>query len=388
MNRQCEQCGEHDACDSAPGPKHVFFIDDDTDLHLVFKLQLEQRGYTVDVSLSAEDAFDRLSAIQPDIVLLDYRLIGGMNGLDALHRFQEFQPDLPVIMLTGVANTVELREECIRGGGYDLFPKPVVDWNLLDLRLQKALMHAADRRRICHLAAVSEAKRSFLRLIGHEIGTPLTPLISGLHELQDPEVRCSDEAPEIIAEALTGAERLHQLIGAILDVAELQGGHVQLDLASLPLAEEVDMVIDAVRPRLEGKGLQLTVDLDSPVTVWADSARLQQVIRVLLENAVKFTAEGRITVRLEEHDGQVSVAISDTGCGIAESKLAATFRLFEQVDESLGRPVGGAGIGLTLAKELIRLHQGNITVESTLGQGSTFTVTLPVAGPEEKREKT
>lgn len=366
---------------SRPRLHKLVVVEDDPDLYPIFNLELrERRGYEVSIVAAAEELLARFSDLNPDLVILDYCLAGEMNGLSALRHLQEIGANTPVVMLTSASNFEELRGECIRAGGYDLFSKPVVDWDLLDFRIQKAAENAANQHQLSLLTAADKAKRAFLRLIGHEFGTPMTPLISGLHELLDPDIRTGEDAEEIIRDALAGAERLNELIGSILDIVEIRDGKFALDMVPIPLAEVVGMAADAISIQATRKNLKLTTEILSTAEVQADPARLKQAFFELLDNAVKFTEQGGITVKVWDENDKVLVSFTDTGCGISEQKLPGIFGLFKQVDDSISRSVNGAGIGLTLAQELVRLHHGSIHAESAVGKGSSFTATLQKAG--------
>jgi signal transduction histidine kinase len=155
---------------------------------------------------------------------------------------------------------------------------------------------------------------------------------------------------------------------------------MELDLEDFEVAQAIDNAVVLVRERATRKGLALETALGPSLgTVRADQRKIKQVLLNLLSNAVKFTPEGgRIEVRAQRLDGVVEVAVSDTGIGIDADDQEAVFEEFRQVGTDYAKKHEGTGLGLTLSRKFVELHGGNIAVKSRLGEGSTFTFTLPV----------
>jgi CheY-like chemotaxis protein/two-component sensor histidine kinase len=170
------------------------------------------------------------------------------------------------------------------------------------------------------------------------------------------------------------------LIEDLLDVSRIVSGKLELTLSAVDLVPIVQAAVDVIRPSADAKRIRVAVELEAPPCfVSGDSDRLQQVLVNLLSNAVKFTpAEGRIGVRLQTVDGSYSMAVEDSGIGIAPEFLPQVFDRFRQADGSLTRQHGGLGLGLAIARDLIALHQGELRASSPgPGKGATFTVVLP-----------
>nr|MBA3905906.1 response regulator [Pseudonocardiales bacterium] len=165
----------------------------------------------------------------------------------------------------------------------------------------------------------------------------------------------------------------------ILDLSKIESGRVDVDAAPMVLAEVLGDLEQALGPQAEEKGLRLAVEIasDTPATITTDTQRLQQVLRNLLANAVKFTDTGGVTLRVERADGLVAFAVHDTGIGIPAGKLEMIFEAFQQADGTTSRKYGGTGLGLSISKELARMLGGRIEVTSVVGEGSVFTLLLP-----------
>jgi signal transduction histidine kinase/DNA-binding response OmpR family regulator len=232
--------------------------------------------------------------------------------------------------------------------------------------------------------AASQAKSQFLANMSHEIRTPLNA-VTGMSRL-------------ILDTALTGqqrefAETIHKssnallgIVNDILDFAGLESGGIELKSKSFTLRGFIQEIADLLRPAAAQKGLSLsyTVANNLPDAVLGDTLRLRQVLLSLLENAVKFTDEGQIEVsvngrRLDEDQYEIHFAVSDTGIGIPQERLDQIFEPFSQVDGSLTRKHGGIGLSLGISKRLVEALGGKMWVESSIGTGSTFHFTVPLA---------
>jgi signal transduction histidine kinase len=183
---------------------------------------------------------------------------------------------------------------------------------------------------------------------------------------------------EYIEDILASGRHLLSLINDILDLSKVEAGRMELDLADLDLPAVIDNALILVRERAGRRGIELGRTIDQRVgTIRADERKVKQVLLNLLSNALKFTPEGgRIDVRAAVNDGLVEVSVADTGVGIAPEDQAAVFEEFRQVGTA-DKMVEGTGLGLALSRKFIELHGGRIWVKSQVGEGATFTFTLP-----------
>jgi CheY-like chemotaxis protein/two-component sensor histidine kinase len=173
-----------------------------------------------------------------------------------------------------------------------------------------------------------------------------------------------------------GGEHLLALINDVLDLSKVEAGRVELRRERIELGSAISELLEGVRPLAERKALQLVADV-RPVTIWADRGRFRQVMYNLLSNAIKFTPTGgEVRVEVRDGGGEVSVTVADTGVGIAPEDLIHVFEEFRQVG-ALSAREGGTGLGLALARRLVEAHGGRIELDSVVGRGSRFTVSLP-----------
>ncbi|OQW40596.1 MAG: hypothetical protein A4S12_09915 [Proteobacteria bacterium SG_bin5] len=226
--------------------------------------------------------------------------------------------------------------------------------------------------------AALQAKSSFLAQMSHEIRTPMNGVIGFTDLLQrtalDPVQR---DYVRLIADS---GRAMMRLLSDVLDLSKVEAGHLRLISEPIELRAKLDHVAALMAPLAREKKLALSVDVapDVPQRVMGDTLRLRQVLLNLVGNAIKFTGAGQVAIRVARAGERLEISVRDTGIGIARDQIDAVFQPFVQADASIARRYGGTGLGLAITAELVRLMGGAIAVESVLGQGSCFTVALPL----------
>ena len=230
------------------------------------------------------------------------------------------------------------------------------------------------------LREVDKLKDEFLANTSHELRTPLYGIIGLAEAMYDAGGEVPESFRDQLATIVASGHRLHRLVGDVLDFSKLEQSRLELVRKPLDLKSVVTMVFTLLRPLSDGKCLRLVdaVPNDLP-PVDADEHRLEQILLNLVSNAIKFTDSGKVEISARCREENVAIAVKDTGLGIAPEHQERIFRAFEQADGSIARQVGGAGLGLAVSRRLVELHGGEMTVESTPGEGATFTFTLPAA---------
>lgn len=231
------------------------------------------------------------------------------------------------------------------------------------------------------LRKMDKLKDEFLANTSHELRTPLNGIIGIAESLVDGAA--GDLTPEQIQNMsmiISSGKRLSSLVNDILDFSKLKHHNIDLHLKPLGLYEIVDVVLTLSNVMLTQKNIELINDVSKALPpVQADEDRLQQILYNLVGNAVKFTDTGFVTVRAEAKGNYVQVQVIDTGIGIEGKNLDKIFESFAQAEGALTREYSGTGLGLTITKQLVELHGGSIVADSTPGQGSVFSFTLPIA---------
>jgi PAS domain S-box-containing protein len=246
----------------------------------------------------------------------------------------------------------------------------------------------ADQAREAALAEaqrLARLRRDFLANMSHEIRTPLNAVL-GLAQIGRVE-RQLDRAQGLFSRILDSGQALLEVVDDVLDFSKIEAGKVQAENAPLNLGAMVDRAVALVSHRAYEKGLRFRVEEAPglPVSILGDSLRQTQVLGNLLSNAVKFTPTGgTVVVSVDSVGGKLLLRVSDTGIGMTVEQIGRLFQPFEQADGSTTRHYGGSGLGLSICRHLVNLMDGEISVESTLGTGSLFTVRLPLEAVAEE----
>jgi two-component system CheB/CheR fusion protein len=401
----------------ADGQIRVLLVDDDQDDYVLTRdllAEIPGSGF----ALSWESDFDAALRVMArgdhDVYLLDYRL-GRHTGLELLRAAVAHGCRAPVIVLTGQGERA-VDMEAMQAGAADYLLKDRLDAAVLERSIRYAVQkrrhhdelerrvaertaelarvndslqaEIAERRRIEEaLQAANHRKDEFLAMLGHELRNPLAPIRNILEVVK----RRGAERRKDVKHAWEVVERqvqqLTRLVEDLLDVSRIGQGKISLIHQPTELAAVVAAAVEGCRPLIDSRRHRLDVSLPrEPLRVRGDATRLTQVVQNLLNNAAKYTDPGghiRLTLRREGDDAVLRVR--DNGVGIPADVLPRIFDLFAQADHTLDRSHGGLGVGLTLVRKLIELHDGTVAaVSAGKGHGSEFSVRLPLLATEVK----
>jgi two-component system phosphate regulon sensor histidine kinase PhoR len=228
---------------------------------------------------------------------------------------------------------------------------------------------------ITEMRALEKTKKDFVVNVSHELRTPLTA-IKGFLETIEP--RAEDENRPYLEIVRRNTERMISIVEDLLVLSELEERGAKIDKTAVdlkPLAESILKMFEK-RARDKGLGLSLQAPADLP-EVQADPGQMEGLLLNLVDNALKYTDKGSVTVRLASRDGQMSIEVEDTGPGIGADHLPHVFERFYVVDKSRSKKLGGTGLGLSIVKHIVLAHKGTVSVKSRVGEGTTFSVLLP-----------
>ncbi|HEY3122963.1 MAG TPA: HAMP domain-containing sensor histidine kinase [Thermoanaerobaculia bacterium] len=276
-------------------------------------------------------------------------------------------------------------------------PAPALELSLLQQRLAETAQQPLKRivtadlsgeareiadalnARLDAVASSEKEQQQFIADVSHELRTPLT-VMRGSLEVALEEDRPAEEYREAIGNALLEVRHLTRLSQNLLFLARGHAGRVTLSFANTDLGKFISEVTRDLLPAVADKGLELLVDLpEESARTFIDADRMQQVIHNLLENAIRYTNPGgRIHVRLSSTPSEARIEISDTGIGIPEQHLPFVFERFFRTDRARRAHPGGSGLGLSIVRWIVEAHKGKVEVSSRVGEGTTFTITLPL----------
>lgn len=263
---------------------------------------------------------------------------------------------------------------------------PIFDLRVVPLRLSGENYRGAMGVffNITRLERLERVRQEFLSNVSHELRTPLTAIIAFIETLEDGAIEDQESNRRFLSIIRKNAERMHNLIDDILELSAIEAGTAQVEVEDVPLYALVNDVLTALASRAEARCVALRNEVAIGVTVLADARRLEQMLTNLVHNAIKFNREnGSVTIRHERTAGRDRLIVADTGDGIPPEHIKRIFERFYRVDRARSRELGGTGLGLAIVKHLARAHGGDVSVQSTLGEGSTFIIELPAEAATE-----
>jgi len=373
-------------------PANILVVDDELGIREGVRRVLTREGHRVVGANSGEAGWELLQSDDFDLVLIDV-MMSDISGMELLQRLVELNPDIICIMITGYA-TISMAVQAIKEGAYDFIAKPF-DANTLLLAVNQGL----DRRRLameaCRLADVEKekdaleqrkteleqldrVKSAFTVTVAHELRAPVAAIQSYLRLILDGYIP-ADRQREYLIRAETRARAQLDLIGDLLDLARLRNPDLCIDRECVDIAQELRDVCELMAGQIQEKSLQFSVSIpESSVHVLANTRHIRQLWSNLISNAIKYTKAGSVTVVMEVQDSKVVTCITDTGIGIAKEDLDRIFEDFYRTKAAKAYTQMGTGLGLSLVKRIVETYGGEIDIQSTVGEGSQFTVTLPL----------
>lgn len=232
---------------------------------------------------------------------------------------------------------------------------------------------------ITRLERLEQVRQEFLSNVSHELRTPLTSILAFVETLEEGAIDDAENSRRFLSVIRKNAVRMHHLINDILDLSSIEAGTAQLEIERVLLRAVVDDITSALKVKADARGVRLCNRVGADEMVLADRRRLEQMLTNLIDNAIKFNREGGSVIVAFERTERDCISVSDTGEGIRSEQTERIFERFYRVDRARTPQGGGTGLGLAIVKHLARAHGGQVTVQSTPNEGSTFTIELPCA---------
>jgi len=378
--------------------KKIIAVDDNPENLTAIKNTLKDI-YMVYPSPSANDMFELLEHIQPDLIMLDVEM-PGMNGYEAVKKLKSDDKlkELPVIFLTSM-NDPKSEMEGLKLGAVDYISKPFIT-PLLLMRIKTHISATEHKREIEDLLELktqevklremaeqaaqnaSHAKTNFLSRMSHEIRSPLNAVIGMINIAK--EEKEVEPLKAYLRKAGTAAKHVLSVINNILDMSKIEANKFELSDAEFDLGKTMANIVELNNVSAQEKHQEIILNINPnvPPFIICDELRLTQIINNLMSNAVKFSYEnGKITLsaeKLDEKDGVITIKfeVQDNGTGISPEQQKKLFQAYNQADSAAAKNFGGTGIGLFIAKRITDLMHGTMQVESELNKGSKFSFTV------------
>lgn len=362
----------------------VLVVEDESIIALDIQTSLQNAGYqVVSIATSAEEAINDTAVLQPDLVLMDIRLRGSIDGVEIAEQIRQTW-QLPVIFLTAHADENTLvRAKKVQPFGYIL--KPFEDRELItmiEIALSRHKAESLIQTALQKEKEINELKSRFVSVVSHEFRNPLNTILFSTELLQRYGNQISDQKKETYLDRIqSSVKRMNELLSDVLTVGETEAGKLQFTPQPIDIIRFCKELVDEFhlsdrrKPQINFSFCQ-TSDRDRPSLPLLDERLLRHILTNLLSNAVKYSSSSDpIEFKLNLSDRTAIFRIQDHGIGIPKSEQANLFQSFHRASNAKAIP--GTGLGLSIVKQCVDLHGGSISVESEENQGTLFTVTLP-----------
>ncbi|MCP5494450.1 MAG: hybrid sensor histidine kinase/response regulator [Leptospiraceae bacterium] len=360
----------------------ILIVDDKPDNLKVLINFLKETGYSIRVAKNGEKAIEYAEEYHPSIILLDVLMPPGIDGYETCLSLKEKQEtkDIPIIFMTALSDTTD-KVKGFHVGGVDYITKPLQKEEVLarvnahlTIRTQKEKLRIQNEE----LAIALKIKNKFFSIIAHDLKSPFNALLN-LSELLYGDIMKQEVKQELIKEVHDTSKQAYNLLKNLLEWSGSQLGSNEPELQTFNLKEVVDRNLQLAELNAKGKNIQMSSDVSESLNVRADKNMLDTIIRNLLSNSIKFTyPNGKIDINARQDNDFIQICVSDTGVGMEKEDIPRLFRI-DIKHSTLGTSKEkGTGLGLMLCKEFIEKHGGSIVVESEVGKGSKFFISLPI----------
>lgn len=357
----------------------LLIVDDDDGFRELVKITLTDEGYDIDTATDGPEGLTLARDRLYDLVLLDMRM-PRMDGMEVLKILRQETPATDVVMITGV-HDVDLAIEAIKLGAREFLAKPI-DGKVLVQRIRTALRaHTAELR-------LQELQSEFTSRLLHELRNPLGTVRSAIGFLKKEMAGPTTEQQQNVLEHIeNNLSKMDLLLNDMIDLTVFESG--KLDIQKLPtnLDELIPLICARFKPQAAAKNVTINVNIDNNIpTIELDPDKIEQVIDNLLDNGLKYTnaggtiSVGVATAQQKSNGGDrefVEIKISDTGVGISAGEIPFVFDKYKEFLTGKTSTQKTTGLGLAICRSIVDAHKGSMSVESTLGKGSTFRVFLP-----------
>jgi two-component system, sensor histidine kinase and response regulator len=357
----------------------ILLVDDEEKIAIKLSKILSAEGYNVDTAFDGKNAIKKLSGNEYDIVLSDLNM-PECNGLEVMKFIKDHDIHALPLVLTGYAS-VEAAINAIKVGAYDFIQKPV-DAETLKLSISRAaeriILKRQNIKQMQELQQLNELKNEYLTIVSHDLRSPLSSIGGYVNYLMK-NGDLSDLQQRYLSVIKDIADNLYSLVNELLDISKIETGIIDLNYEKIDLESLIHLCINNFV--LLGVDKNTVIEFHNKLSaphIYIDKMKIIQVFNNLINNAIKFTENGKVVIIAgEKNKNTISISIKDNGVGIDPDEIENLFNPFYLNHKKGTRGETGNGLGLVICKRFIELHGGQIDVSSKVGKGTMFSLTLP-----------
>jgi len=326
---------------------------------------------------TGEKAIEIIDSTKIDIVLLDNKL-PGIDGIEVLEYIKEHEMDISVMMITSYAS-LELAIKATNNGAFNFVPKPFTPQEL-KTSIENITKNLFLRRMTRKMKEEGRQVRfQFLSVLSHELKSPINAIEGYLKIMKEKQVGDNlDDYMTMIDRSMERIKGMRTLILDLLDLTRIESGKKKRDLRSIDVYEIAKTVVDSIEPLAIQKNIKIDIEGEEDIFYLADKNEIEIILNNLISNAVKYNKEnGKVKVLIKKKKDGIIINVEDTGIGMTEEESKLLFQDFVRIKNNKTKFVTGSGLGLSIAKKMIELYSGSVSVESQPDIGSKFIVKLP-----------
>jgi len=366
----------------------ILVVDDEAPIRMLWERFLTRWGYSHSLAENGQQALELIRATPFQLVITDLTM-PVMSGQELIHVLKREQPNVEVIVTTG-HGTIEVAVELMKAGVFDFITKPI-SFNHAELIVKKCLDQIHSRRENERLRqmnrdleAINRVKEKFIAITNHELRTPVS-VLSNIVEMLAQELKGGELEP-LVRMMERSSRQLTEIVSQMHEISEAKSNRLDLQLSQFPVAHVASEVVEEFALTLQRRRQQVRLEIPDELLLNGDRAKFKKVVRELVQNAIKFTPDGGEIVVFAQPlpEQRVELQVRDTGIGIAQEHLQHIFDLFYEAGDTLHHHTsqddflgGGMGVGLSIIRDIVVAHGGEMQVVSEPGKGSTFAVILP-----------
>jgi len=333
-------------------------------------------GFEIEQAGTGEEGLEKIKAFRPQILLLDYKL-PGMSGLDVLEQIMTKQNGMLTIMITAYAS-LETAVTATKRGAYDFLAKPFTPDEL-----KRVIRKASGRLILLQQAKkLAEEKRKvrfqFISVLAHELKAPLAAIEGYLQIMKSHTAGESiGSYDQIVGRSMIRLDGMRKLIIDLLDMTRIESGEKRRELTDVDICSAAASAIEAALPMAREHNIDINLHAEPKVVIYGDRGEIEIIMNNLVSNAVKYNRDnGKVDITVEAKDNAFVISVADTGIGMTDEEAERLFNDFVRIKNEKTKNILGSGLGLSIVKKLAVLYNGEVSVASEPGVGSTFTVVL------------